>query len=127
MTLRKRNLHFLLIGVLGLLAPAATARAQAIVVTARSASELADDLEYLIKSVAPDDDPMARAALDALKNFKSGAMIKGLDRGRGFGLAVTLPADFPGGRLSLGRGRGAGLGLRAVPGLAQEPRAHGRR
>jgi hypothetical protein len=97
MTLRVRNLHFLLIGVLGLLAPAATARAQAIVVTARSASELADDLEYLIKSVAPDDDPTVRATLDALEKFKAGAMIKGLDRGRGFGLAVTLPADFPGG------------------------------
>ncbi len=96
MTLRVRNLHFLLIGALGLLAPAATARAQAVVVTARSASELADDLEYLVKSVAPDD-PTARPMLDALEKFKSGALIKGLDRGRGFALAVTLPADFPGG------------------------------
>jgi hypothetical protein len=91
MTLRERKLHVLLIGVFGLLAPAAAARGQAIVVTARSTSELADDLEYLIKSVAPDDDPTVRAALDALNNFKAGAMIKGLDRDRGFGLAVSFP------------------------------------
>src|SRR5262249_47441677 len=37
----------------------------------------------------------AQSALDALNQFKSGEMIKGLDRARGFGLAVTLPRDFP--------------------------------
>ena len=88
MTFRARRVHILLIGVLGLLAPAMAARGQAIVVTARSASELADDLEYLVKSVAPEDNPATQAILDALKNFKAGALVKGLDRTRGFGLAV---------------------------------------
>ena len=45
--------------------------------------------------MAPDDDPRAQAALGGLEQFKAGAIIKGLDQGRGFGLAVTLPKDFP--------------------------------
>ena len=95
MSFRKQGLPVLLVGVFGLLGPVATAPAQTIVITAKSLTELADDLGYLVKSVAPDDDPRAQAALGGLEQFKSGAMIKGLDQGRGFGLAVTLPKDFP--------------------------------
>ena len=68
--------------------------------TAKSLNELADDLGYLVKSVAPDDQ-RAQAALGGLEQFKAGAIIKGLDQGRGFGLAVTLPKDFPAGSPSV--------------------------
>ena len=79
----------------GLLGSVGTAQGQTIVITAKSLTELGDDLEYLIKSVAPEGDPMAQAVLNGLDQFKSGAMLKGLDQSRGFGLAVTLPKDFP--------------------------------
>ena len=97
MSFRKRRFPVFLVGVFGLLGPAASAPAQTIVITAKSVKELADDLGYLIKSVAPDDDPRTQAALGGLEQFKAGAIIKGLDQGRGFGLAVTLPKDFPAG------------------------------
>ena len=70
---------------------------QAIVVTARSASELADDLEYLIKSVAPDDDPTAQAIAQRTGELQVGGDGQGPGPGRGFGLAVSLPRDFPNG------------------------------
>ncbi len=71
------------------------AQGQTVVVTAKPVSKLADDLEYLVKSLAPEGDPRAQAVLDGLDRLKSGALVKGLDRSRGFGLAVTLPKDFP--------------------------------
>jgi hypothetical protein len=76
-------------------AAATTAPGQTIVVTAKSVKDLVDDCEYLIKSVAPEADPMVQATLNNLNQFKAGALIKGLDQNRGFGLAVTLPKDFP--------------------------------
>jgi hypothetical protein len=99
MFLRKRTLPILLIGMLGLLGPAmtATAPAQTIVVTAKSIKDLAGDLEYLIKAVAPEGDPNVERILGALRDFQAGDLVKGLDQSRGFGLAVTLPPDFPGG------------------------------
>jgi hypothetical protein len=95
MTHRLRRFPVFLIGVFALLGPDASAPGQTIVVTVKSVNDLADDFEYLIKSAAPEGDPRAQATLDALNQFKSGEMIKGLDRARGFGLAVTLPKDFP--------------------------------
>ncbi len=94
MSLRKRRLPVFLVGLFALTAPAMAARGQTIVVTAKSASELAGDLEFLIKAVAPDE-PQAQGVLDALKQFQAGDLIKGLDRGRGFGVALSLPKEFP--------------------------------
>lgn len=97
---RKRTFGLLWVGVLGLLAPAATwtttATAQTIVVTARSVKDLAGDFEYLIKAAAPQG-MNVQAAVDALNQLRSGEMVKGLDQARGFGLAITLPKDFPAG------------------------------
>ena len=97
MIVRKRAFHILLVGAFGLLgtAPATTARGQTIVVTAKSVKDLAGDLEYLIKVVAPADDPGIQGAVDGLKQFQAGELVKGLDQARGFGLAVSLPKDFP--------------------------------
>ena len=50
-------------------------------------------LERVVKGVAPPDDPMAAMVLNALGQVKTGAMLKGLDQTRGFGLAVTLPKN----------------------------------
>ena len=94
MTFRTRRFCVLLVGVVGLISSLRTLNAQTIVVTAKSVAELSDDLEYLIKAVVPKDEPMVQAALDALGQVKSGAVLKGLDRSRGFGLAVTLPKNF---------------------------------
>jgi hypothetical protein len=95
MTDRKRRFPVFWIGVFALLGPAATAPGQTIVVTAKSVNDLVEDFEHLLKTVAPEGDPRAPAAIDALEQFKSGEMVKGLDRSRGFGLAVTLPGNFP--------------------------------
>lgn len=93
-------MRHLLIGSVGLWVAAwtvAPAAAQTIVVTAKPSAELADDLEYLIKMVVPDGDPRVQDVLDAIGSFKKGEMVKGLDHARGFGLAVTLPREFPNG------------------------------
>ncbi len=95
MTFRKLRFHVFLVSTFGLLGSIGTAQGQTIVITAKSLTQLGDDLEYLIKTVAPEGDPMAQAVLNGLAQFKSGALIKGLDQGRGFGVAVTLPKDFP--------------------------------
>ncbi len=92
---QKRRFPVLLIGVLALVGPTAKAPAQTIVVAAKSLNDLADDLEYVIKTVAPAGDPTAQMLLDNLGKFKAGDLLKGVDRGRGFGLAVTLPPEFP--------------------------------
>ena len=65
--------------------------------TAKSIKDLAGDLEYLVKTVAPEGDANVENILGALKQFQSGDLVKGLDQSRGFGLAVALPPDFPGG------------------------------
>ena len=95
MTVRKLRFHVLLVCMFGLLGSVGTASGQTLVVTAKSLSDLSDDFEYLIKTVAPEGDPMAQTVLNGLNQFKSGAMVKGLDKSRGFGLAITLPKDFP--------------------------------
>jgi hypothetical protein len=95
MMVQKRRFPVLLMGVFALLGSTATAPGQTIVVTAKSVNDLADDLEYVIKTVAPPGDQTVQVALDNLGKFKEGELIKGLDRGRGFALAVTLPKDFP--------------------------------
>jgi hypothetical protein len=94
MTFRMRRFCVLLVGLFGLVGSLGTSNAQTIVVTAKSSAELSDDLEYLIKTVVPKDNPIVQVALDALGQVKSGAVLKGLDRSRGFGLAVTLPRNF---------------------------------
>ena len=95
----KRMFSALFVGVFGLLGPVltATAPAQTVVVTAKSIKDLAGDLEYLVKTVAPEGDANVENILGALKQFQSGDLVKGLDQSRGFGLAVALPPDFPGG------------------------------
>lgn len=90
----KRLRFLVVIGLLGVLAPALAARGQTVVVTAKSASELASDLEALIKSVDPED-PQGQAILDGIKQFREGAILKGFDRAKGFGVAITLPRNFP--------------------------------
>ncbi len=94
MILRKRLRCFAVIGLVGVLAPALAAQGQTVVVTAKSASELASDLEALIKAVAPND-PQAQAILDGIKQFQEVAILKGFDRTRKFGVALTLPRNFP--------------------------------
>jgi hypothetical protein len=95
MSLPRRELRVLLIGLVGLLGPAATARGQAIVVTAKSLNELAADVEFLVKSISSEDEPMGQFLLEKLEQFRSGQIVKGLDHGRSIGLAVFLPKDFP--------------------------------
>jgi hypothetical protein len=95
MIVRRLRFHVVLASALGLLGSIATAQGQTLVVTAKSVTELVDDLEFVIKTVAPEGDPKTQQMLDALNQFKSGALIKGLDQGRGFGLTVSLPKDFP--------------------------------
>src|ERR1700679_1818348 len=80
------------LGVMGLLATA-SAHGQTMVVTAKSVSDLSEGLEHVIKAVAPADDPMAAMALNMLGQVKTGALLKGLDQSREFGLAVTLPKN----------------------------------
>ncbi len=94
MTVRKLKFPVLLVCMFGLLGSVGTASGQTVLVTAKSVSELTDDLEYLIKSVAPEGDPIAQTVLNALNQFKSGAMLKGVDQSKSFALAVTLPKDF---------------------------------
>jgi hypothetical protein len=72
----------------------ASAQAQTLVVTAKSVAELSDGLERVIRSVAPPDDPIAAMVLNSLGQVKTGALLKGLDQSRGFGLAVTLPKNL---------------------------------
>ena len=93
MTFRTLKFSVLLVSVFGLAGWVETAPGQTVVLTAKSGTELADDLEFLIKAAAPEGDPRAQAALEALGRFKTAELLKGLDRSRGFGLAVTLPKD----------------------------------
>ncbi len=90
----KRLRYLVVVGLFGVVAPALAARGQTIVVTAKPASELASDLEALIKSVDPED-PQGQAILDGIKQFQEGAILKGFDRARGIGVAITLPRNFP--------------------------------
>jgi hypothetical protein len=96
MKLRKRTFPILLIGVVGAFGPATamTAMGQTIVVTAKSVKDLANDLQYVLESAVPEGMDVG-AAVDGLKQLQAGELVKGLDQSRGFGLAVTLPKDFP--------------------------------
>jgi hypothetical protein len=67
------------------------APAQTVLATANSTGRLAADLEYLVKSVAPDGDQGAQAFLQALRQFKEGELLKGHDRDRLLGIAASLP------------------------------------
>jgi hypothetical protein len=49
MTVRKLRFHVLLVGLFGLLSSVGTASGQTVLVTAKSVTELTDDLESLIK------------------------------------------------------------------------------
>jgi hypothetical protein len=84
-----------------LLGPAAPAPGQTFVATAKSINDLAGDFEFLFKAVAPDGDPRTQQVLDAIKQFKEGELVKGLDHSRPFGVTVTLPKDFPQGSPSI--------------------------
>ena len=64
---------------------------QTVVMTSPSVGKLADDLEHVLKAVAPDGDPGAQAGLETLRRFKEGELIKGLDKTRLLGIAATLP------------------------------------
>jgi hypothetical protein len=99
MTVRNRRFLLFVASLLGLTGSlgTASAHAQTIVVTAKSVAELSDGLEHVVSAVAPPDNPMAATVLNMLGQVKSGAMLKGLDRGRLFGLSVTLPKDLGGG------------------------------
>jgi hypothetical protein len=93
MTFRTPKFSVLLVSVFGLAGWVETVPGQTVVLTAKSGTELADDLESLIKAAAPEGDPRARAVLEAVSRFKAAELFKGLDRSRGFGLVVTLPKD----------------------------------
>jgi hypothetical protein len=93
MTSRTLKFSVLLVGVFSLAGWVETAPGQTVVLTAKSGTELADDLESLIKAAAPEGDPRARAVLEAVSRFQAAELLKGLDRSRGFGLVVTLPKD----------------------------------
>ena len=64
---------------------------QMMVVTSPSVGQLADDLEYVLRAVAPAGDQGAQASLDALRRLKDGELIKGLDKTRPLGIAASLP------------------------------------
>ena len=84
-------------GLLGLLLCSGIASAQAVVLTTRSATELAEHVEILTKSAGLADEQVGETILNVLKQIKSGAILKGLDRGRGLGFALSFPKDFPNG------------------------------
>jgi hypothetical protein len=67
-----------------------TARGQTALATARSAGELADDLEFLARAVAPAGENGLQPVLDVLRRFKQGEMLRGFDRTRPFGVSATL-------------------------------------
>ena len=96
MTRRRVMTWLSVILVPGLLAAVPQVSAQTLVATARSAGRLADDLEYLVKSLAPAGDEGLQAALGTLRQFKEGELLKGLDQKRLLGVAATLPRE-PGG------------------------------
>jgi hypothetical protein len=70
---------------------ALSAKAQSVVITARSAGQLADGLAYLVQSVPPPNANDAQGALDLLRRFKADEFLPGLDQTRLVGLAATLP------------------------------------
>jgi hypothetical protein len=92
---RRRSYRIFSVVALALLGAAAPASAQTLVITAKSLNDLADDFEYLIKTVAPEGDPKAQQVLDAINQFRKEELAKGLDQGRPFGVTVSLPKDFP--------------------------------
>lgn len=96
MRLRKPLLPILFLGLIGILAPVGV-KGQTIVASARSLQDLTDDLEYLIGAMTSQGDPQVAQLRAVLGQFRNGDAIKGLDISRRFGIAVTLPRDFPAG------------------------------
>jgi hypothetical protein len=70
---------------------ALSTRAQSVVVTARSAGQLADSLAYLLQSASPPNTNDAQEAMKLLRRFKAGEILPGMDQTRLLGLAATLP------------------------------------
>ena len=95
MTLRSPGIRVLSICLFGLMTCPAHLAAQAVVVTARSATELTDMLETTIKSAALENEPMGQTFMQAVQQFKSGETLKSLDQRRGLGFAFSLPKEFP--------------------------------
>ncbi|WP_165227264.1 hypothetical protein [Aquisphaera insulae] len=69
-----------------------TARAQTVVLTARSVGELADDLNELARAVAPADERVGMVS-GMIDQLKKGELVKGLDTGRLVGVAGSLPEN----------------------------------
>jgi hypothetical protein len=91
---RRRAVTWLTVIVLSAWPQALTqSRAQTLVATAHSTGRLADDLQYLAKSVAPEGDAGMQAFLQALRQFQEGELLKGQDRNRLLGMAATLPQN----------------------------------
>lgn len=93
----RRRFAVVMLGLVGALLSPAAAFAQALVVTTRSPNDLADAVETLIKSAALEDEPIGQTILGAVNRVKMGAILKGLDRSRGFSMAVSFPKNFPDG------------------------------
>ncbi|QEH34188.1 hypothetical protein OJF2_27230 [Aquisphaera giovannonii] len=68
------------------------ARAQTVVLTARSVGELADDLGDLVQLVAPGRE-QAAAINGMIEQLKKGELVRGLDIGRLVGMAASLPGN----------------------------------
>ncbi|HEV3168345.1 MAG TPA: hypothetical protein VGZ22_30350 [Isosphaeraceae bacterium] len=92
MTRRLPRISIALVTVLGALAMAPSVRAQAVVVTAKSAGELIDDLRYLLAAVGSDGDDI-QPALQGLDQLKAPGLLKGLDLTRPIGAFADLPAQ----------------------------------
>jgi hypothetical protein len=95
MKTRRHGFQILAICLFGLVMRPAKLPAQAFVVTTPSATELADEIETVIKSAALDHEPAGQTVLAVLKQLKLGAILTGLDRARGLSLAISFPKDSP--------------------------------
>jgi hypothetical protein len=93
MSVEKQRFRVWLVGVSVLLSMVGPVWGQTLTLTAKPTSELLDDVEYVIKAAAPEDAQWAQGALNTLSRIKSGAMLKGLDRSRSVGLAITVPQN----------------------------------
>jgi hypothetical protein len=97
MKLRRRAFPVLSVCLFGVMMCPANLPAQAVVLTTRSATDLAEDVETLIKSAELENEQIGQMVLGGLNQLKIGAILKGLDRGRGLGVAISLPKNFPDG------------------------------
>jgi len=68
------------------------AKAQVLVVTAKSVDSLVGGLEHVIASAAPDEE-MKQGAQQGLDLLKDPTLLPGIDRAKPFGAWVTMPAE----------------------------------